>query len=313
MTWVAVAVAGAAVVGGVASNQAADKAADATADATYSANQSQAQQSAQTRADFAPQRELGHGATSLLGQLYGINVLSPAQRSAQADVRIADTMLPAGTTYVMSDEQNGRVLFNGQDIGRVQRGGKSGRFIANPGVDINALRQQAAEAQAANSPVPGATNGAPSLSAFIQSPDYQFNLAEGQKAMDRSLTARGRGLSGAAVREGTRYASGMASQQYGDFTNRLMQIAGLGSAATSQTAAAGANAANNISQNTMFQGAQRASGYQQNAANINNTVQSGISNWMLNQYLNPGAGGTSTNIPMTGGIGGGTGNWSGPR
>lgn len=118
------------------------------------------------------------------------------------------------------------------------------------------------------------SSGTPDMSVFQESPDYQFNLQEGQRALNNSLVARGRGLSGAAIKAGIRYASGAASQQFGDFYNRLAGIAGVGQAANAQSAALGANAANNIGNyainaaNTI--GNARASTYQQIAANQKN-------------------------------------------
>jgi hypothetical protein len=127
--------------------------------------------------------------------------------------------------------------------------------------------------------------GTPDMSQFFTSPDYQFNLTEGQNAIDRSAAARGGLLSGAAVKEGTRYASGMASREYGAFVDRLMQQAGLGSTGIGASAAAGANAANNISAATLNAGNARASGYMDTAANVSNAANQGYSNYMLRRYL----------------------------
>lgn len=283
MTWVAVAVGGAAVVGAGASMYAGDKAAGANRSATNASIGEQARQYDQARTDFAPQRSLGNSAMDQLARLYGFAPPSQAAATerAQADVLLGDTYLPSGSLAVSpGNKQGSDITLNGQIIGRVNPGGANGRFVPAAGVDINALRQQQVQqGQAATSA------GAPDMGAFFESPDYQFNLAEGQKAIDRSLVARGRGLSGAGVKEGVRYASGMASQQYGDFTNRLLQIAGLGSAATSNTVAAGTNMANNNSAALINAGNQRASIYGQTAAGVNNSVQGGISNYMLAQYL----------------------------
>lgn len=119
-----------------------------------------------------------------------------------------------------------------------------------------------------------APGSSPDMSVFQESPDYQFNLAEGQKALNNSLIAKGRGLSGAAVKAGIRYASGAASTQFNDFYNRLAGIAGVGQSANQQSAALGANAANQIGSyainagNTI--GNARASAYQSIAANQKN-------------------------------------------
>jgi hypothetical protein len=284
MTWVAVAVVGGAVVGGVASSRAGSQAANASQRGTDASISEQRRQYDTTRADFAPQRSIGNSALDQLARLYGFAPPSraAATESANADVLMGDTYLPAGSLSDSPGNKRGSNIFlNGQQIGHVIPGGPSGRFIPEVGVDIGELRQQQLQ-QGATAP----TTGTPDLGAFFESPDYQFNLAEGQKAIDRSLAARGGALSGASVREGARYASGMASNQFGDFTNRLLTIAGLGSAATSNTAAAGQNMANNNSAALINNANARASSYMTQAQGVNNAAQGGISNYLLTQYLN---------------------------
>jgi hypothetical protein len=128
-------------------------------------------------------------------------------------------------------------------------------------------------------------SGTPNMARFFTSPDFQFNVAEGQQAIDRSAAARGGLLSGAAVKEGQRYASGLASREYGSYVDRLLQQAGLGNTGIGASAAAGANATNNITGATLNAGNARASGYMDTAANVNNAIQSGYSNYMLRRYL----------------------------
>ncbi len=246
------------------------------------ANAEQARQYDTTRADFRPQRELGQGATSMLGRLYGIPIQNDAQARASEPMLVGDTELPAGTTTRSVGNGYYEVLYGGNRIGTLEPGGPNGRFVNDTGVDIGALFKQQGDAQAATT----GSGAGPDMSVFFESPDYRFNLAEGESALNRSLAARGRTLSGAGVKEGVRYASGMASQQFGDFYNRLTNLAGLGQAATQSTAAAGMNAANNISQNHMYAGQARANGYMQAGQAVNNGVQGGISNYMLMQYLN---------------------------
>lgn len=150
--------------------------------------------------------------------------------------------------------------------------------------------------------VTGTPSGTPDMSGFFTSPDYQFTLGEGQKAINSSLIARGGGLSGAAVKAGTRYASGLASKNYNDYVNQLMQQAGLGSVGINTSAQAGAQAASNDSQAYALEGNARASAYGSTAAGINNAVQGGSKNYLLSRYL--GAGGGS---PTTGDYGYGPG------
>ncbi len=125
------------------------------------------------------------------------------------------------------------------------------------------------------------------LSRFYASPDYTFNLQQGQQAIDRSLVARGGALSGAAVKEGQRYASGLASSEFGNYFNRLAAQAGIGQAATNFTGQAGMNAAANIGNIQQNLGAARGSAYQSMAAGVNGALQGGASNYLLTQYLQP--------------------------
>lgn len=131
----------------------------------------------------------------------------------------------------------------------------------------------------------GSPSGTPDMSGFFTSPNYTFALGEGEKSINNSLIAKGGGLSGAAVKAGTRYASGLASGNYNDYVNQLLQQAGLGSAGVSTSAAAGASAAANNSQAYALEGNARASAYGSQAAGINNAVQGGVGNYLLSRYL----------------------------
>jgi hypothetical protein len=149
----------------------------------------------------------------------------------------------------------------------------------------------------AEQPAATAGTGKPDMSAFFESPDYQFNLQEGQKAVDRSLVSRGRALSGQGVKEGERYASGLASREYGSFMDRLLQQAGLGSTGIGASAAAGANAASNIGQAYQNAGAARGSAYMIGGQGVNNAIQGGVSNLLLMRYLQtPGAAGNGAGM-----------------
>lgn len=69
-------------------------------------------------------------------------------------------------------------------------------------------------------------------SGITSDPGYQFRLAEGQKALERSLAAQGLGESGAAMRASQELGQGMASSAYDTAYNqwlqRNQQLAGMG-------------------------------------------------------------------------------------
>lgn len=58
---------------------------------------------------------------------------------------------------------------------------------------------------------------------LTQDPGYQFRLQEGQKALERSLAARGMGSSGAALKAAQEYGQGLADQTYQNAYNRWLQ------------------------------------------------------------------------------------------
>ena len=295
MSWVAVAVVGGSVITagvGAASSRSASRAAQRGADA---ATAEQARQYDQTRADFAPYRQVGVGALGQLAQLYGIpsgsgsagfyddsNLISDAGGvpMVNAERYANDPAYRYAWDKTLEWEKTNRPGWRGQET-------YWARATNEDWTRLNeSLSRNLADYRAQNPSATGSRGGTGAdMSVFFESPDYQFNLAEGQKAIDRSLAARGRTLSGAGVREGVRYASGMASNEFGNFYNRLANLAGIGQTATGSTAAAGANAANNIAQNHLYAGNARANGYMQTGQAVNNAVQGGIQNYMLYQYL----------------------------
>ncbi len=75
---------------------------------------------------------------------------------------------------------------------------------------------------------PGTFNGGPAFKAptgadFMNDPGYQFRLAEGQKALERSAAAKGTATGGAALKAATRYGQDYASNEYGNVYNRALQ------------------------------------------------------------------------------------------
>lgn len=65
------------------------------------------------------------------------------------------------------------------------------------------------------------------LSDFIASPDYQFRLDEGNKAIDRAGAARGNFYSGGALKEASRFAGDLASGEFNNARNNYVQDYGI--------------------------------------------------------------------------------------
>lgn len=112
----------------------------------------------------------------------------------------------------------------------------------------------------------GVSGQAPDYSAFYQSPDYQFALQQGQQALDRSAAARGSLFSGGQNADTLKFGQGLASQQFGNFYNRLAGLAGIGQSSAQNLGAAGMGMANSIG-NLNMQNAQNQMGSVYDKAN----------------------------------------------
>ena len=96
---------------------------------------------------------------------------------------------------------------------------------------------------------------------FTETPGYEFRVAQGRQAIERSAAARGGLNSGATMKALQGYGQGMAADEYGTYMNRLAAGAGRGQTATNSLAGFGQNFANTGSNTLIGQGNARASGY----------------------------------------------------
>lgn len=200
MTWVAAAVIGSAVVGGVISSSNTNKAISAEQNATNQADQTQMAMYNQNRDDLAPYRAAGQQA---LGQLQGM---------------------------------------------------ESQGFNYNQNAD----------------------------------PGFQFQMQQGQDAINRATANRGGILAGSTLGALDQYSQGLGNSAYQSAFNRyqgqigdLQSLAGLGAGATNSTVSSGTNTANQVGSNYMNLGAGTAAG---TLSNSNNMV--GSLNNMGNQFMN---------------------------
>ncbi len=103
-------------------------------------------------------------------------------------------------------------------------------------------------------------------------PGYQFQLNQGVQAIDRSAASRGLLNSGATGKALAQYGQGLAQSYSGQYISGLQDIANRGEGATQSTAAAGAVAANQISQSQIYSGQAQAQG----DINTFNAISSGL-------------------------------------
>lgn len=102
--------------------------------------------------------------------------------------------------------------------------------------------------------------GQNALQQFAKSPDYTFALGQGQSALDNTAAAKGGVLGGNQIRAQTDYAQGVASQNLGNYLQRISGMSGQGITAASGAAGSQTVGANNMANSAMAAGTADASG-----------------------------------------------------
>jgi len=133
----------------------------------------------------------------------------------------------------------------------------------------------------------------PTMQDLMIDPAFSFRLSEGEKALARMQSSRGRFLSGGAIRAGTEFSQRLASeeaanalarrrQQQADVTNALLGIGGYGPALASSAAGAIGQTGSNIAKlPQMGAGQARASGYIGQANALSNALAQGAMGYGL--------------------------------
>jgi hypothetical protein len=279
MSWAAVIIGGATLVGGAYSANRAGAAADAQGRAGDAAIDEQRRQFDTSVNLTANQRQIGNQALNALGSIYGYSPApgfsneeypiyggSRGGMRSQEPMLVGDTELPPGTTFV--DKGGGwyEVHYPGFGrIGTLRPGGANGRFLNDAGVDIQGVWQQWEQGQMAENAAAREATGenqlaGPDYSSFYQSPDYQFRLNQGLNAVQNSAAAQGGLYSGNAFRGINEFAQGSAAGEFGNYVNRQLALAGMGQAATTQAGNAALTTGSNVSNLLLGQGNARASG-----------------------------------------------------
>lgn len=114
-------------------------------------------------------------------------------------------------------------------------------------------------------------------SGFYNSPDYAFALDQGIKASDRGAASRGALGSGGHSADLMQLGQGLATQNFGNYWNRLANMAGQGQTSASNLGQYGMNMANSISNAYTNAGNARASSYLQQGQNYSD-LASGLGN-----------------------------------
>lgn len=142
----------------------------------------------------------------------------------------------------------------------------------------------------------GLEGGTPSsIQATLQSlPGYQFMNTQGLKSTQNSATARGLGVSGAALKAAGNYSTGLANQYYNNLLTGLQTTASTGANAAAGLGNNATTAGGNIGANTIGGGNAMAAANIAQGSAIGNAV-GGIPSALIANALFSGGGGGSNN------------------
>ncbi len=254
----------------------------------------QARQFDLSREDTAPFRQVGTAAINQLAQLYGLGPQLEQQQQADQMARdqettlVGDTELPVfGRRIVPIGRGRYEVYYGDQKVGDLVPGGANGRFFGN-GTAIPTPAPMSGQ-QAGMRPAATPRPGTPDYSAFLNSPDYEFARAEGTRGIERSAAARGGLASGNTLASLSRFNQGLATQNYGNYVNRLSALAGIGQTSSENLADRRNQLAVNVGGNAIGGANARASGIQQRSAGLQQLGGDllGLSGY-LSSFRNPG-------------------------
>ena len=323
MSWYTVAaIGGSAVLGALSSESAADTQAAGAREASAVTKA----QYDQTRKDLDPWRSGGQVSLDKLMYLMGLpsgsQALAPPDRAQFTTQSQGAVGQQGGQLFGGQGPQQNLVLqglLNGR--GGVQggmqgmQGGQQSTFD-QAGYDqaLAAYQASLGQQQQPQDSSYGSLLRPFSLADFQASPAYNFNLEQGQNAINKGASARGNYYAPQTLQDLGKYSQGMASNEFqnaysnyntnmNNVWNRLYGLSGSGQNAAAQLGGFGANAANQVGQNTMGAANAQAAG----TMGVNNALQGGIQNayWQyLNNQQQPNYGGNTPYNPSAGQYGG---------
>ena len=131
------------------------------------------------------------------------------------------------------------------------------------------------------------------FSSFKSSPDYAYARDQMQQGIERGAAARGSLYSGGTNVDLATALNGIASQNYGNYYNRLSNMAGQGQATAGSLGGLGMNMAGQIGSNLQDAGRARASAFL-STGDTNSQLAGGIggafNNWYQRNSANNGGG-----------------------
>lgn len=136
--------------------------------------------------------------------------------------------------------------------------------------------------------------GASEYQGFTATPGYQFRVDEGNNAINAMAGARGGLVSGATMQALQERGQNLATEEYGNYMNRLSGLTGMGMSAAGNQASAGANYASGASNALANQGNAQAAGYIGQSNALMGGINTGLNILGYMQGMGTGGGGIGT-------------------
>lgn len=292
---------GGSLLSGILSGDAAEDAANISAGAARSQIGESRRQFDLVRGDTQPYRDVGQNALFRLSDLFGArppSTLSSAEQEELATLQglSKDSMEPASFDQAGYDaalkrwrRENPSTRSDTTDSLTRPKPPSSLRDIFNrPPValtDAQKARLSLLEGRGESvGDVPvNALNTDPS-SILSMMPGYQFRLDQNQQALERNQSKYR--FTPRAAKELSRFSQGFASGEFGNVVESLFRLSGLGGSAVNTSAAAGANAGNQINSAYGNMGVNQGNAAIAGAAGMNNAIQGGLNNYTTLQMYN---------------------------
>lgn len=243
------------------------------------------------------------------------SAVSDASKRAQESADKAQALLQG--RYDTSHNDLAPFIQTGQAVSGILRDniaaygdGSAGAYLDRANSDFNQQEGYTGLAAQQYGQAANLGSGPGAQAALEATPGYQFTRAQGLQAVQNSASARGLGVSGAAMKGAAAYATGLADQTYGNQFNRLLEsgqasqsIGGnYGSIGTSYT---GLNTALQGNLQNSFNRLLSVSGQGESAAAQAGTTGATLGNAAANAAIAGGAAGAAGSIGVGNALAGG--------
>lgn len=281
---------GGSLISGAMGSSASKKAAKAQSEAAHEAAQVQRDAITQSRIDSYPWAL--SGATAMYKYMDELGIPRP-----QTPILPDLTQGPFGVGGTAQTAQQPAQPVQQTNALQSILGNRFGPMSSQAGIpDFSPVQPAAQPAQNALAPSPYKSPSEIPMTAdkgFQETPGYQFQVEEGEKGVLNNLAALGMKNSGAALKALTRFRTGLANQEYGNYLNRLAGVAGMGQSQTQSNNNMLMTGASNVGNALQNAGEARASGYVGSANAWQNAIGSGVKS--INNALGQMSYGMGTN------------------